>query len=65
MSPNGGGLPSGKLMELIERDFGSYDSFKEKFSNEVLSHFGSGWVWIVMVCSFFLILIYFLIIFLN
>jgi len=52
MSPNGGGKPSGKLMELIERDFGSYDAFIEKFSNEVLAHFGSGWVWIVMVRVF-------------
>ena len=54
MSPNGGGQPSGRLMDLIKRDFGSYDQFKEKFSNEVLAHFGSGWVWIVLVCFLYL-----------
>lgn len=47
LSPNGGGTPSGKVAGLIERDFGSYDSFKEKFSNAAVTQFGSGWAWLV------------------
>ncbi len=31
MSPNGGGKPSGKVAEAIERDLGGYDKFVEAF----------------------------------
>ena len=31
MKPNGGGKPTGKIAELIERDLGGYDKFKEDF----------------------------------
>ena len=47
MKPNGGGKPSGKLAELIDRDFGSYDKFRAEFVNAGLTAFGSGWVWLV------------------
>ena len=46
MTPNGGGAPTGKIAELIDRDFGSFDSFKEKFSNTAVTLFGSGWAWL-------------------
>jgi superoxide dismutase, Fe-Mn family len=36
-----------KLQELIDRDFGSFDEFKEKFSELAAKHFGSGWIWLV------------------
>lgn len=40
-------LPSGKLMEAIVRDFGSFEAFKEKFVNACVTLFGSGWAWLV------------------
>ncbi len=46
MSPSGGGKPSGKLAEAIERDFNSFDAFKEAFSNAAATLFGSGWAWL-------------------
>ena len=46
MSPNGGGNPSGSLAEAIDRDFGSFDEFKNSFSNAAATQFGSGWAWL-------------------
>lgn len=47
MSPNGGGAPTGKIGELINKHFGSYDEFKQKFAATANGHFGSGWAWLV------------------
>ncbi len=47
MSPDGGGEPGGDLLSAIDRDFGSFGSFKEKFSNAAATRFGSGWAWLV------------------
>lgn len=44
----GGGAPSGRLAEAIERDFGSLDAMKEKFNAAGLGQFGSGWAWLVV-----------------
>src|SRR5690606_3396946 len=46
MSPNGRGEPSGELAEAIQRDFGSFASFKETFSKAGATQFGSGWAWL-------------------
>lgn len=46
LSPNGGGTPSGELGEAINSTFGSFDSFKEKFSSAAATRFGSGWAWL-------------------
>ncbi|MCB0468458.1 MAG: superoxide dismutase [Aequorivita sp.] len=46
MSPNGGGKPSGDLAKAIDSAFGSFDAFKEKFSNAAKTQFGSGWAWL-------------------
>jgi len=46
MSPNGGGKPEGKLLEQIEKDFGSFDALKEKLSQAGATRFGSGWAWL-------------------
>ena len=50
MSPNGGGTPSGDLATAIDRDFGSFDDFVNKFSNAAATRFGSGWAWLC-VCE--------------
>lgn len=39
--------PSGKLAELITRDFGSMDAFRNKFNNAAKDRFGSGWAWLI------------------
>lgn len=43
----GGAGPSGALLEAINKNFGSFDSFKEKFSQTAITTFGSGWAWLV------------------
>ncbi|GEN10896.1 superoxide dismutase, Fe-Mn family [Myxococcus fulvus] len=48
MKPKGGGLPTGELLAAIERDFGSFDKFKEEFSTAATTQFGSGWAWLVL-----------------
>lgn len=46
LSPNGGGTPSGDLAKAIDDAFGSFDAFKEKFSDAAGTRFGSGWAWL-------------------
>jgi Fe-Mn family superoxide dismutase len=47
MGPKAGGTPSGALADGINKAFGSFDAFKEKFEGAGLGRFGSGWVWLV------------------
>lgn len=57
MKPKGGGTPKWDLADAIKNDFGSFDAFKEKFSNAAAARFGSGWAWLCVssgklcVCS--------------
>lgn len=58
MAPNAGGSPSGELATAIDKAYGSYEQFKDAFSNAAASQFGSGWAWLcvhkggaVEVCS--------------
>ncbi|MFH1290676.1 MAG: superoxide dismutase [Nanoarchaeota archaeon] len=39
---------AGKIKEAIEREFGSYEEFKKKFSEAAATQFGSGWAWLVV-----------------
>jgi Fe-Mn family superoxide dismutase len=47
LSPSGGGEPSGKLADAINKAFGSFEQFKEQFSQTAITTFGSGWGWLV------------------
>jgi len=40
--------PKGELMSAINKTFGDFSTFQEKFSAAGLGHFGSGWVWLVI-----------------
>lgn len=46
LSPNGGKAPQGRIAELINRDFGSFEEFKNKFSETAIKLFGAGWAWL-------------------
>ena len=38
----------GEILEKIRKQFGSFEVFKEKFSDSALKLFGSGWTWLVV-----------------
>lgn len=46
MGPNSDGQPSGALAEEINKTWGSFEKFKEEFTNAALNIFGSGWAWL-------------------
>lgn len=46
MKPKGGGAPKGELAKAIDEQFGSFDRFKDQFSNAAATLFGSGWAWL-------------------
>lgn len=43
LSPKGGGKPTGELAQTIERQFGSFDLFKQQLSKTAATIMGSGW----------------------
>ena len=47
LSGKGGGAPKGDIQNVINSNFGSFDSFKEKFNAAAAGRFGSGWAWLV------------------
>lgn len=46
LKKDGGGLPTGKLLNKINQDFGNFANFKESFKAAAISQFGSGWAWL-------------------
>jgi superoxide dismutase, Fe-Mn family len=47
LKPMGGGEPTGKLADAINKAFGSFAKFKEEFTKTSVTTFGSGWGWLV------------------
>lgn len=47
LSPKGGNEPTGKLADLINKTFGSFEQFKQEFTQTAINTFGSGWAWLV------------------
>ena len=47
MSPEGGGDPYDALAAAIDQTFGSFEKFKDDFTNAAHTQFGSGWAWLV------------------
>ncbi|AHK21396.1 superoxide dismutase [Yersinia similis] len=47
LSPNGGGEPTGKIADAINKSFGSFAEFKAQFTDAAVKNFGAGWTWLV------------------
>ena len=47
MGPNGGGEPTGAIAEVINDNFGDFETFKTRFNDAGAKQFGSGFVWLV------------------
>jgi Fe-Mn family superoxide dismutase len=47
LKPGGGGQPKGELSKAINSTFGSFDNFKNEFTQKAVTLFGSGWAWLV------------------
>ncbi len=48
MTPKLGNMPKGALATCLQDAFGSYDEFREQFTQSALNQFGSGWTWLVL-----------------
>jgi Fe-Mn family superoxide dismutase len=47
LAPKAGGDPTGAVKAAIDKSFGGFSEFKEKFSKAAAGQFGSGWAWLV------------------
>ena len=48
LKKNGGAKPGGQLLQMLERDFGSYENFVNTFAQAAKTRFGSGWAWLIV-----------------
>jgi Fe-Mn family superoxide dismutase len=48
LTPKGGGIPAGKLAEMVESSFGGTEALKKELQNAAVTQFGSGWAWLVV-----------------
>jgi Fe-Mn family superoxide dismutase len=51
LDPHGGGEPGGSVLQAIEGSFGSYQGFRDAFTEAATGEFGSGWAWLVIGSS--------------
>ena len=47
LKAGGGGAPTGKVADMINESFGSYDAFRKEMVTAAATAFGSGWAWLV------------------
>ena len=47
LKPKGGGEPTGALAAAIVKNFGTFATFNQQFSQAAVTQFGSGWAWLV------------------
>ena len=48
LRPKGGGEPPAALKQNIAASFGTFDACKKELATAALTHFGSGWAWLVL-----------------
>ena len=47
LGPGGEDEPRGALAQAVQEDFGSFAGLRTAFTEQAISHFGSGWAWVV------------------
>lgn len=44
--PKGGNKPTGRIAEIIDEHYGSYNAFQEEFAKQAMAVQGSGWLYL-------------------